>query len=274
MSLSSLSLDVIRHGPVAWINEEADNEKDNDKQSNDGKGSDDDDDVSAAPYSLSVGKSRLTLVKTVIYLVGIVSGIFGCLGFLVMFIPWTFMSSRWFFFLLPILLLQITQPNWLAFMWSRFRRRRFSRVGAAARHRGVWWRFFLTASPFVYCAATAPHSVVIMFKYMGVEETALGNATGDTRPFIHFSRRITTTTSMMTPEDVDDPSSPSAPCTFALRNMEEDEDRWRNVVADVYDCVEDVALKTNPDKTIRPLELGNSYLTSPGAVENGTIRFD
>ena len=77
-----------------------------------------------------------------------------------------------------------------------------------------------------------------------------------------------------TPEDVDHPSSPSAPCTFALRNMEEDEDRWRNVVADVYDCVEDVALKTNPDKTIRPLELGNSYLTSPGAVENGTIRFD
>ena len=200
----------------------------------------------------------LTIVKALIYFFGFISNLFGCVGFLLLFISWVIMTSRWLYFLFPLLLLQISQPNWFAFMWHRVRRRGLDQIGGLARHRGVWWRFFLTASPFFYFVATGPPAILLFIRLLGDEVGV------DSRPVIRFL--VTNRTSMEGGTDT------SYDCKFALTPSINEGRKWRNAVLGMYpECREDRSLLMT-NQTDQALELGNQLIVSPGTYQHVGVR--
>lgn len=261
MSLASLALNVIRHGPIACIEEsQRADEEDEEKRKEEEKTKEDEtktEVINSSPsFTLAVEKSRLPLFKIAVYALGILSGIAGCLGFLLIFITWTFMTSRWLFFFIPLIFLQISQPNWLAFMWSRFLRRDLRDAGPVAYHRGVWWRYFLTVTPLAYIVAISPQSVLMAMGEAGEDDVA-----DDLTPVIYFDHRSSKLNSS---------TSSTINCGFALVNLW-DEEKWRNAILGIYPhCEEEPWLKRVKGMPI--LELGNEIISAPGTIDQVSIR--
>ena len=128
-SAVSLSLSVLRSGPIAWIEEESQLEE------------------NSNIYSLAVKRSSLTFAKIILYIFGFIANISGSCGFLLLCLV---SSSPRSLVLLPLVLFQITQPKWLAFMFHQIRCRYFVQIGGMARHCGKWWIYFLAVSPIAY----------------------------------------------------------------------------------------------------------------------------
>lgn len=277
-SFFSFSINIVRYGPVAWINQEAllEEKKENDDEDDVGddgvkvKTKSSVDQTPALPYySLAIPKSRLGLCKILIYFFGLFSNICGCVGFLVLLITWTFMTYHIFFFLLPLLLLQISQPNWLAYMWHRIRRRDHAQTGVVAHHRGVWWRLFLTASPVTFTAVTTILGVPLLLKYQDSEVMS------DGRPIIWFERggkTMDNKKSFNSSSSSSFPTLSSSNCTFTILHMESwDEEKWLLAISKQYGCSVDPDLRKRND-SLPTLEIGNFSITSAGTIFHCSIR--
>ena len=212
-SLVALSFSSVRYGPIAWIEEESQLE--------------DDDPI----RSLAINKSRLTLTKVTLYLVGFPANVLGGFGFLYMFfvsfVPWI---SIWVcIFFLPLILLQITQPNWLAFMWKQIRHCSFRHVSGIARFRGAWWVYFIALSPVAYLVSGLPLSVWFLLTEFGV---------------VPFSRTIEFRVSRFPHK-----------CEIRTNGVEQS---WRDAITQIYpECVKSNGTdRTNMHSQWRALQFG------------------
>ena len=136
LSSFSLSLNMVHYGPIAWIEEELQlNKKEN------------------IDFCLAIERSHITLAKIILYIVGLIANLSGCAGFLYLLSTQSLFStssSSWCLFLLPFILLQMSQPKWLMFMWHQIRGRNIGEINGVARHCGLGWISFLATSPLTY----------------------------------------------------------------------------------------------------------------------------